>query len=457
MQDFTTGSIWRHLLVFSWPMFVGNLFQSLYNTVDSFWVGRYLGADALGAVSVSFPAIFALVSLIMGLTMATTTLVAQYRGARQDDQVRRTVANSVLLIVVLGLASTVVGYVFRFSLLRLMRTPEEILEPAALYLGVFSVGLVPMFLYNSLSAVLRGLGDSRTPLRFLIYATVVNIILDPLFILGLGPVPAMGVAGAAWATVLAQLLSAVLSVYYIGRVTDLFPQVRSQWKPDGMLLRRLVAIGVPAGLQTSVVAFSEAILMVIINTFGTDVVAGFSAAIRIDQFAFLPALSIGLAVTALVGQNLGAGKQERVREIVRSSSWLTVAITGAATVVFLAWPEPLVRIFTGEPPVVAEGARYLRIVGLSFVPLGLIFVLGGVLRGAGDTMATMVITFLTMWVARLPVAWYLSYGLGWGVAGTWWAVVFSTVVGLILNWMYYRSGNWLKKVIVQPQPSTGPA
>src|SRR5690606_23038800 len=210
MQDFTTGSIWRHLLVFSWPMFVGNLFQSLYNTVDSFWVGRYLGADALGAVSVSFPAIFALVSLIMGLTMATTTLVAQYRGARQDDQVRRTVANSVLLIVVLGLASTGVGYVFRFSLLRLMRTPEEILEPAALYLGIFSVGLVRMFLYNSLSAVLRGLGDSRTPLRFLIYATVVNIILDPLFILGLGPVPAMGVAGAAWATVLAQLLSAVL-------------------------------------------------------------------------------------------------------------------------------------------------------------------------------------------------------------------------------------------------------
>ncbi|REJ33270.1 MAG: MATE family efflux transporter, partial [Bacillota bacterium] len=279
MQDFTTGSIWRHLLVFSWPMFVGNLFQSLYNTVDSFWVGRYLGADALGAVSVSFPAIFALVSLIMGLTMATTTLVAQYRGARQDDQVRRTVANSVLLIVVLGLASTGVGYVFRFSLLRLMRTPEEILEPAALYLGVFSVGLVPMFLYNSLSAVLRGLGDSRTPLRFLIYATVVNIILDPLFILGLGPVPAMGVAGAAWATVLAQLLSAVLSVYYIGRVTDLFPQVRSQWKPDGMLLRRLVAIGVPAGLQTSVVAFREAILMGIINHFGTDGVAGFSAAI----------------------------------------------------------------------------------------------------------------------------------------------------------------------------------
>lgn len=457
MQDFTTGSIWRHLLVFSWPMFAGNLFQSLYNTVDSFWVGRYLGAAALGAVSISFPVIFALVSLIMGLTMATTTLVAQYRGARQDDQVRRTVANSVLLIVLLGLVSTVAGYAFRYPLLRLMRTPEEILEPAAVYLGVFSLGLIPMFLYNSLSAVLRGLGDSRTPLRFLIYATVLNIVLDPLLILGFGPIPPLGISGVAWATVLSQLVSAVLALRHIGRVTDLLPRRRAEWRPDGLLVRRLVAIGVPAGFQTSMIAFSEAILMVIVNTFGADVVAGFGVAIRIDQFAFLPALSIGLAVTALVGQNLGAGKQDRVREIVRSSNALAVAITGVITVVVLAWAEPLVRVFTQEAAVVVEGVRFLRIVGLSFVPLGMIFVLGGVLRGAGDTMASMVITFLTMWVARLPVAWYFSYGLGMGVAGTWWAIVFSTMVGLVLNWMYYRTGNWLKKVVVKPQPSPGPA
>ncbi|HEX6989298.1 MAG TPA: MATE family efflux transporter [Bacillota bacterium] len=457
MQDFTTGSIWRHILVFSWPMFVGNLFQALYNTVDSFWVGRYLGAGALGAVSIAFPIIFALVSLIMGLTMATTTLVAQYRGARQEDQVRRTVANSVLLIVFFGGVATATGYGLRFSILEWIRTPAELLEPAAVYLGIFSLGLIPMFLFNALSAVLRGLGDSRTPLRFLIYATLLNIVLDPLFILGWDPIHPMGIAGAAWATVIAQVVSAFLVVRHIGRVTDLFPRNREQWRPEGTLVRMLLAIGLPAGVQTSLVAFSETILTAVVNTFGTDVVAGFGVGIRIDQLAFLPALSIGLAVTALVGQNLGAGKQERVREIVRSSSILTVGITGAVTAVVLGWAEPLILVFTGEPAVIFEGARYLRIVGLSFVPLGLIFVIGGVLRGAGDTFATMVITFLTMWVARLPLAWYLSYGIGWGAAGTWWAVVFSTVIGLALNWAYYRTGNWLKKVVVRPSPSPEPA
>src|SRR5690606_27476594 len=360
MQDFTRGNVWRHLLIFSWPMFVGNLFQALYNTVDSFWVGRFLGPEALGAVSVIFPILFALVSLIMGLTMATTTLVAQYRGARQDDQVRSTVANSTVLIVLLGLLTSLGGYVYRFPLLRLMRTPAEILEPAAVYLGVFSLGLIPMFLYNSLSAVLRGLGDSRTPLRFLIYATVLNIILDPLVILGWGPIPPLGIAGVAWATVLSQLVSAVLTLRHIRRTTDLLPRDRAQWRPDGLLVRRLLAIGLPAGFQTSIVAFSEAILVAIVNTFGADVVAGFGAAIRIDQFAFLPALSIGLAVTALVGQNLGAGKHQRVQEVVRTSSLLATAITGVMTVVVLLWAEPLVAVFTREAAVVAEGALYLR-------------------------------------------------------------------------------------------------
>ncbi|BAS26743.1 MATE family efflux transporter [Limnochorda pilosa] len=453
MRDFTTGSIWQHILAFSWPMFVGNLFQALYNTVDSFWVGRFLGAEALGAVSIAFPVIFALVALIMGLTMATTTLVAQYRGARDEDQVRRTVANSLMLTVALGLISTVVGFTYRVPILRLMRTPSELLEPASLYLGLFLLGLIPMFLYNVLSSILRGLGDSRTPLRFLVYATVLNILLDPLLILGWGPIPAMGIGGVAWATVIAQTLAAGLAVRYIARHTNLIPTQRDEWRLDGSLAGKLFTIGVPAALQSSIVSFSMVVVASLVNTFGPGVVAAFGAAGRLDQFAFLPAMSISLAVTALVGQNLGAGRQERVREIVGWASILTVCITGLMTLIAVLEPVSLIQVFTQDAAVLDEGARYLRIVGLNYVPLALMFILTGVLRGAGDTFASMIISFVTLWVVRLPLAWFLSYMLGWGVSGTWWSILISTSLGLLLNWLYYRTGNWRRKVVAGSQAS----
>ena len=457
MRDFTTGNIWQHILAFSWPMFVGNLFQVLYNTVDSFWVGRYIGAEALAAVSVSVPIVFALVALITGLTMATTTLVAQYRGARDEEQVRRTVANSIVLVTALGLVSTVVGYVWRVPILRLMQTPEEILEPATVYLGIFLLGLVPSFLYNVLSSILRGLGDSQTPLRFLVYATVLNIVLDPLFILGVGPLPPMGIAGVAWATLISQTLATVLTFLHMERHTDLLPTERGQWRLEWRLARLLFTIGVPAAMQSTVVSFSMVVVTALVNTFGPAVVAAFGAAGRVDQFAFLPAMSISLAVTALVGQNLGAGRYDRVREIVLRSSILTAAITGTMTVVAVLQPTLLIQVFIEDPAVLAEGARYLRIVGFNYVPLALMFIITGVLRGAGDTFVSMLISLVTLWIVRLPLAWFLSYGLSWGVTGTWWAIVLSTVLGLVLNWWYYRTGHWRRKVIVRPKLSPAEA
>lgn len=431
-------------------MFVGNLLQALYNTVDSFWVGRYIGAEALGAVSISFPIIFGLVALIMGLTMATTTMVSQYRGARDDVNVKRTVANSLILIVVLGLISTIIGIAYRIDILKIIRTPEAILTPAAEYLGIFLTGLIPMFLYNVLSSVLRGLGDSRTPLRYLTYATILNIVLDPIFIIGWGPIPAMGIKGVALATVIAQTVSAVLTIRYLMQHTDLVSSQAKDWRVDRGLVVKLLTIGIPAALQSSIVSFSMIVVASIVNTFGPTVVAASGAAGRLDQFAFLPALSVSLAVSALVGQNLGAGKFERVKEIVQWSVLLVLVITGLITLVALLKPAILIQIFTNEPEVLAEGSIYLRIVGLNYIPLALMFIITGVLRGAGDTFASMLISFFTLWVVRLPLAWALSYKLGWGVSGTWWSIVISTVIGTILNYLYYLNGRWKGKVIVRP-------
>lgn len=453
MRDFTTGSIWQHIIAFSWPMFVGNALQALYNAVDSFWVGRFIGPQALGAVSVSFPIIFALVALINGLTMATTTLVAQYRGAREEEQVRRTVANSLVLIAILGVISTVIGLRFSEGMLRLIQTPAEIMEPAAAYLSISFLGIVPSFVYFVMSSVLRGLGDSQTPLRFLVYATFINIVLDPIFIIGLGPIPAMGVRGAAWATLIAQTVSAILALRYIARYTNLLSRKLDEWRLVGHLVAKLVTVGIPAALQSVVVSFSMVVVSALVNSFGANVVAAFGAASRLDQFAFLPAMSISVAVGALVGQNLGAGKHERVQEIVRFSSILTVAITGLMTVVALTTPTILIRFFTDEAAVLAEGAVYLRIVGLNYIPLALMFTITGVMRGAGDTVPSMMISFVTLWIVRLPLGWLLSTYFGWGVQGVWWSIVISTTLGLVLNYWYYRTGNWKRRVVTRMRPS----
>lgn len=454
--NFTEGSIPRHLIIFAIPMFLGNLLQSLYNTVDSFWVGRFLGPKALAAVSVGFPLIFALIALVMGIAMATTTLVAQYFGAKQMDKVQRTISNSLLLLVLMGVVLTAIAIPIRMQLLSLINVPADILPLASLYLGIFLTGLVPTFLYNVASAILRGLGDSKTPLMFLAYATILNIILDPVLIFGIGPIPPLGVAGVALATVIAQAVSAVMAMLYLVRYSGLVRFRAGWWRPDWQLLGLTLRIGLPAGLQQILVSLSSIFIISLVNRFGSTVVAGFGVGVRLDQFATMPAMSVGLAVSALVGQNLGAGKDERVRETVKWSALLGGGITLLVAVVFLSVPGMLMRLFTTDPSVVAAGIGYLRRNAFGYVPFGLMFVLGGVLRGAGDTVPTMIITLLGLWGVRVPVATILSSNPAIGVNGIWWAMAMSPMVSMTLQYVYYRTGWWKKRAIVRRNvPSVG--
>lgn len=451
--DFTTGSIPKHLIAFSWPMFLGNVLQALYNVVDSVWVGHYIGPHGLGAVSVGFPIIFALIALIVGITMATTTLVSQYQGAGRSDMVQKVNGNSVLLLIYLGIISTIIGLLVNRPLLSLINTPPEIFPMAAEYLLVFLLGLPLMFVYNVVTAILRGMGDSRTPLRFLFYATVINIVLDPLLIAGIGPFPEMGVAGAALATIIAQGIAAWVSVRYLTKSGLL---KLTTWRIDRDLARTTFKIGIPAGLQQTLVSLSIVAVSSIINRFGADIVAGFGAASRIEQFAFLPAMSVGFAVSALVGQNLGAGREERVGQVVWWSSALGGGITGIVTLMVLAFPMPILSLFTTDPAVLQHGSEYLRIMVLSYIPMSLMFTIGGVMRGAGDTAANMWITLGTLWFVRVPLAWYLSSGAGLGIHGVWWAMVISPMAGSLLNYLYYRTGRWKKHVVVRQEATALP-
>jgi putative MATE family efflux protein len=463
-RDFTEGSIPRHLIVFATPMLLGNLLQVLYNTVDSIWVGRFLGPEALAAVSVGFPIIFALVSLVMGLTMATTVLVSQYFGARQPENVVRTVDNSLLLLTVLGALVSVAGVVFRRPLLHLINTPPEIIDSASSYLAIFMAGLVFMFLFNAAGAIMRGLGDSRTPLRFLAYATGINIVLDPILIFGLGPVPAMGVNGAALATVVAMTVSAVVSLRYLFLSSGIMP--KREWSTawtrlgsislDWELTRLTFKIGLPAGLQMILVSLSALAVSAFVNSFGAIVVAGYGAALRVDQFAFLPSMSVGLAVSALVGQNLGAGLARRVGDTVKWAVLLSGGITLLVALFALLWPDILMVPFTKDQSVLLEGGRYLRWVALAYVPLAMMFTLGGVLRGAGDTTPAMLFTVVSLWLIRVPLAKYLSSLPELGLSGIWIAIAFSPYIGVMLHYTYYRTGRWKAKVVATRQePAAG--
>lgn len=455
--DFTSGNIQRQLLAFTLPMLAGNALQALYNTVDSVWVGRFLGSDGLAAVSVSFPVIFALISLVMGITMATTTLVSQYFGAKDEPMVRRVVNNSLSLLFVAAVLISVLGIAWRYPILRLVNTPDAIIAPAANYLLVFLAGLVFMFLYNVLSAILRGLGDSRTPLLFLVYSTVINIILDPLLIFGFGPIPRMEVAGAALATVIAQGVSAFLAIRYLNRVGHLLTFNWRELAFDRHLTGLTLRIGLPAGIQQMVVSLGNLTVSSFINSFGPAVVAAYGAAGRLDQFAFMPAMSLGVATSAFVGQNLGAGKQDRVRQTVQASLLQVTLFTLPAVLLALLAPAALLGLFTDSPTVLATGSQYLRIAAFSYLPFAWMFVYNGVLRGAGDTLPTMFFTIGSLWVVRVPLARYLSGLPSFGVRGIWWGIAISPLFGLILSYVYYLTGRWRRGAITRQTGGRQPA
>lgn len=448
-QDFTEGSIPRHLIMFAVPMLIGNALQALYNTVDSFWVGQFLGTNALAAVSVSFPIIFAIIALATGIGMATTTLVAQHSGAKDPVMVRKSIGTSFILITVLGGASSLLGFIFRIPLLHLINTPPEIVGEAASYLGIVLAGAVATFIYNTVAAVMRGLGDSRTPLIFLTYATVMNIILDPIMIFGIGPFPKMGVAGAALATIISQAFSGYMGLRHMARM-GLIKWEKSEWEIDWHLAAQTIGIGLPAGVQQVIVSMGMMTLTSLVNGFGATVTAAFGVGGRFDQFAFMPAMTVGLSVSALVGQNLGARKFDRVKEIVRSSVYLTIAITGCVSLVAVTVPQFLVRIFTQDAAVIAEGVVYLRTVGFVYIANALMFTLSGIMRGAGDTVPSMFISIVTLWIVRIPLAVFFSRTMG--SRGIWMGMAVSPVIGTGLNYAYYLSGRWKKRVLTRGVP-----
>jgi putative MATE family efflux protein len=444
MKDLTVGREGKIIFLFAIPMLLGHILQQLYSMVDSAIVGKFLGKEALAAVGASFPIIFTLIALIVGIASGGMVVISQYFGAKDMEKVRKATETIYIFIFVASIVLTVGGLLLVDPIFRLTKLPLELLPMAKTYINIYISGIILVFGYNGTAAILRGMGDSKTPLYFLVFSTIANIGLDLLFVLVFG----WGVAGAAYATLLSQGGALIAAMLYLHRNHEVISFNFRQWTFDWEIFRACFRIGLPTGLQQTFVALGMVALFSIVNTFGTNVVAAFSAAGRIDSVATLPAMVFAQALSSFVGQNIGAGKVDRVRKGLISTLLMSWAASIITTVILIVFRSYVMHIFTNdsETEVIRIGGEYLTIVTSFYLVFATMFTFSGVMRGAGDTLIPMFITLLALWLIRIPVAYFLSGKVG--EIGIWWAVPIGWTAGMIMSFLYYRTGRWKRKVLV---------
>lgn len=443
MKDLTKGNVAKNLIMFSLPMLLGNILQQLYNTIDGIILGHYNGVEAQAAIGASFPVFFLLIALIFGVTMGSTILISQYYGAKNMEKVKETIDTAYIFLFFSVLIITIVGIIFSEPLLRLLQVPENVLPEAKTYLNIMFGGVIFLFGYNSISAILRGLGDSKTPLLFLVISTVINIVLDIYFIANLG----WGAAGAAAATVIAQGISFAFGIYHLNKTHEVFKLNIKNMKFNKPIFRMTLKLGLPTGIQQTAFAFGMMCLQGIVNGFGEETMAAYFAGGRVDTFASMPIMSLSAAVSTFAGQNIGAGKEDRVKEGLKVSIIIAAIMSLATTIILTGFKTQLIWIFNNNSEVIKIGSRYLTIVAPFYIVVGSYMMAIGLLRGIGDTYVPMIISLTSLWFVRYPIAKLLSPSIG--SDGIWWGMPIGWCVGFILTFGYYASGRWKKKVAIK--------
>ena len=443
MKDLTTGSEGKLIFNFAIPMLLGNVFQQLYQIIDSIIVGHFLGKEALAAVGASFPIIFALISMVIGIASGGTVVISQYFGAKDYDKVKRTIDTLYLFLLATSIIITVAGIVFSEHIFRLMGLPEPLMPQATTFLNIYLLGMVAFFGFNGTSAVLRGLGDSKTSLYFLIVATVLNIGLDLLFI----PVLKFGVGSAALATVISQFVAFIATIIYLNNSHKILKIRYRIMVFDKKLFLQSLKIGLPTGLQQTFVALGMVALMGMVNGFGTDVIAAYSVVGRIDALAMMPAMNFSMALSAFVGQNIGAQRNDRVKAGMMATLKMSTIIAVIVSIMVIIFGNYFMRLFTNDAEVIRIGHEYLVIVGIFYFSFNAMFTFNGVMRGAGDTLVPMFITLFSLWLIRIPAAYFLSKH--YAEIGIWWSIPVAWVLGMCGTYIYYKTGNWKKKIVVK--------
>lgn len=452
-RSLTQGSIPRGLLLFALPILFGNMLQTLNGTVNSIWVGRYLGEAALSATANANVIMFLLLGGVFGLSMAATILVGQYIGAGHMPQAKRVVGTSTTFFFLLSFALSAIGWVACERLLHAMSTPADAFPLAMLYMRVIFLALPFMYLYAFAMAVLRGAGDSKTPLYFLLLSVGLDIALNPLFIFGAGPIPRLGITGSALATLIAQMTSLIALLAFLYRRrhplvlhADEIRLLKIDWTIASALIRK----GIPMGLQLFVISFSAILMVTLVNRYGVDTTAAFGATFQVWNYIQMPAFAVGMAVSAMAAQNVGAGEWQRVKTTARVGVVYSLLLTGTLITLIEIFSRPALGLFLPQHSAALELAVHLnRISAWSFVFFGVTLVLFGVVRATGAVMPPLIILTVSMLLIRYPLARLLESR--WQADAIWWSFPISSAIAMVLALLYYKFGGWREaRMIAKP-------
>lgn len=436
--DMTTGSIWKRMVSFAVPVFLGNLCQQLYNAVDSVIVGKFVGKQALAAVASSGNLIFMMTGFFMGLFIGAGIVIAQYFGARNYEKVRSAVHTDIAFALCCGVLLTLLGVFFTPTILTWMRTPADVLSTSILYFRLYFLGSLATILYNAGMGILQAVGDSRSPLYYLVISSVVNVALDLLFVGAMD----MGVAGAAVATVISQVVSAVLCIIKLTRSDGPYRLEIKRIGFDMPLLKKITSQGVPSGVQNSIIAIANVVVQSNINTFGSDAMAGCGSYSKVEGFVFLPITAFAMALTTFIGQNLGAGQFDRAKQGARIGILCSMAMAELIGVALFFLAPYAMRLFNDDPAVVAIGVRQSHIEALFFCFLAFAHGVSAVLRGAGRAQVPMY-TMLGCWcILRVS---YITLALKvWpDIATIFWAYPITWSVSCVVFLIYYLKADWV--------------
>ncbi|MDO5574672.1 MAG: MATE family efflux transporter [bacterium] len=443
VQDMTNGKEISLLVKFSIPMLIGNIFQQFYNMVDSIVVGNYVGSNALAAVGATGSINFLFFSLCMGMSVGIGILISQYFGAGDDEYVKRTIANTIYVTAVTGIIMSILGVILARPFLTLLRTPAAIMDDAVAYMQIACAGIIAVAAYNAISAVLRALGDSKTPLIFLVVASVINVALDLLFVINFG----MGVRGVAYATIIAQVIAAAGSIIFAKIKIPYFTIEKQYFVYDPEIVKRCIALGVPIAAQTALISVSCIILQAVVNGFGESVVAAYTATSRIEQLVQQPFNSIGAAISTFTGQNIGANKMERVKQGYRKSTLLVLVFSIVMMILAWSFGYYIMRLFVDDQAVIDLGVKALQITSTMYFPLGMIYTTRGLLNGSGDAFYAMINGFVEL-AGRIIFPICLVTIPMIGVWGIWYSTGFTWIITAIASIIRYRQGKWKSKSVV---------
>jgi len=459
MMDLTTGPTFKNMVIFSMPIMLQGSFQLLYNVVDRYWVGK-LGKEAMAAVSVGFPVMFFVISLVIGISIGAGIMIAQYRGAGDRNLTNLTARNflvfgALVVLVISALMVTGTRWV-----LELLDTGDDFIADATIYLRWIFGGLIFFFTYNGVTGVFRGLGDSMTPVKVAAFSTVLNIVLDPILIFGLGPLPELGVEGAAIATVLANGAGAAWILIALTREREWVNLAPRGFRFNISVIRDMLRLGLPTTATMVIVSTSVMVIMKFVNHLGTAAVAAYGIGIVLDSFSMMPSQSFSMSMSAIAGQNMGAGKPERVGKFLRDTLIVSVSIAILVALVLNLSIEWIASVFQPNEEdfnvVYPLLAIYIQVMSVRYLMMSMFFPINGTIRGAGDTIAAMFLVIITQLVVRVPLCIWLAKPEVLGFAGIAVSLAASTIFGFLIVTIYYRTGIWKKRAIVINN-SNGPA